>query len=139
MRYTPPTGTPAVAAAASSAASVRPDSFGALEVVNLFAYRTAYPRELKEAGWPVGPENDHHIASAAREASAACLAWGAEASRTRRPAEVLQLLRDVGVQPQYLRLTKTGHPEHPLYLPGELRLKPFTIQAIDDAMHGSAV
>ena len=110
--------------------------FAGLEVVNLFAYSTAYPRELKAAGYPVGPENDRHITAAVREHGAVCCAWGTAGAETLRPAEVLNLIRSLGSVPQYLRLTRTGHPEHPLYLPGELRLKPLTIQAIADAMVG---
>ena len=108
--------------------------FGALEVVNLFAFRTVNPKVLKGAGYLVGPENDQHIADAVRDTSAVCVAWGTAGAETRRPAHVLNLLRDLGADPQYLRLTTTGHPEHPLYLPGDLRLKPLTLQAIDDAM-----
>lgn len=112
--------------------------FGAIEVVNLFAFRTAYPKELRAADYPVGPDNDTYILEALDEAKDVCLAWGTAGAETRRPAEVLQLLRGMGVQPKCLRITKSGHPEHPLYLPGELRLKPFTLQAIDDALHGGA-
>jgi hypothetical protein len=33
------------------------------------------------------------------------------------PGEVLELLRRMGVEPHCLRLTASGHPEHPLRLP----------------------
>lgn len=110
--------------------------FEALEVTNLFAFRTSSPKELKRVGYLVGPENDAHIAAAVADTQAVCLAWGSAGAETRRPAQVLQLLRGLGVAPQFLRITKSGHPEHPLYLPGELRMQPFTIQAVDDAMQG---
>lgn len=44
------------------------------------------------------------------------------------------MLRSLGVQPQCLRITSTGHPEHPLYLPAKLRLQAYTAQAITDAV-----
>lgn len=112
--------------------------FPALEVVNCFAYRTKDPRELRKAGYPVGPHNDHWICTMALASAAVCVAWGTAGAETKRPAEVLGHLRRLGKVPQYLRLTKTGHPEHPLYLPGDLRLKPLTLQAITDAMQGTA-
>jgi hypothetical protein len=60
--------------------------FGELEVVNLFAYRATDPKELRRAGYPVGPENDQHITDAVREAAAVCLAWGSNAAGLERPA-----------------------------------------------------
>mgnify|MGYP006186078817 CR=1 FL=1 len=39
------------------------------------------------------------------------------AARSGRPGEVLGLLRGMGVEPYCLRLTASGHPEHPLRLP----------------------
>jgi hypothetical protein len=45
------------------------------------------------------------------------LAWGAHAARLERPAKVLGLLRRMGAEPHCLRLTASGHPEHPLRLP----------------------
>lgn len=109
--------------------------FGSLEVVNLFAYRTPYPKDLKAAGYPVGPDNDKHITDAAQRAGAVCVAWGANAAGLSRPAKVLEILRDTGHHIQCLRITKSGHPEHPLFLPSSCKLGPFTAQSIRLAMH----
>jgi hypothetical protein len=38
---------------------------------------------------------------------------------------VLRLLLDLGVTPHCLRVTGTGHPEHPLRLPKSCELLPF--------------
>src|SRR4051812_37498054 len=43
--------------------------FGGLEVVNLFAFRTPYPRDLHRATDPVGEDNDNHIAAAIKRAT----------------------------------------------------------------------
>ena len=91
--------------------------YGALEVVNLYAYVATDPVDLRRAGYPVGRYNDRHIEAAARECERAVLAWGAHAARLSRPAEVLGLLRKLEVEPHCLRLTASGHPEHPLRLP----------------------
>lgn len=108
---------------------------GALEVVNLFAYRATDPRELRNAWYPVGPENDQHIVAAARECSLLCLAWGAHVAGLERPQIVLPMLRDLGVELCCLRITRSGYPQHPLMLPSSCRLMPFSIEAIQEAMH----
>jgi hypothetical protein len=51
--------------------------FGGLEIVNLFAFRTSYPRDLYQATDPVGASNDQHIIAAAKRATCIILAWGA--------------------------------------------------------------
>ena len=115
----------------------RAADFGGIEVVNLFAYRATKPAALRSAGWQVGPENDHHIAQAARGASGVCVAWGAHAGHpvaTARVQQVMPLLRGIRGEPLCLHITASGHPAHPLMLPSTCRLQPFTLQAIADAM-----
>ncbi len=108
--------------------------FGSLEVVNLYAYRATKPADLKAAGYPVGPTNDHHIADAVRDAGMVCVAWGANVAGLSRPGEVLTLLRDMGVHIKCLRITRSGYPQHPLMLPSDCTLQPFDIEAISEAM-----
>lgn len=101
------------------------EGFGELEVVNLYAYRATNPADLRRAGYPVGSENDEHIRAAVRDSAAVCLAWGANVRGLARPGEVLALLSEMGVRPQCLRVTRGGHPQHPLMLPSSCRLMPF--------------
>jgi hypothetical protein len=54
--------------------------FGGLEIVNLFALRAPYPRNLCQFTYPVGEENDQHISAAARRATCIVLTWGAHGS-----------------------------------------------------------
>jgi len=98
---------------------------GALEVVNLFAFRATDWRELERAADPVGPENDAHIENAARAASMVICAWGARPFAKARARKVFKLLLALHVQPLCLRHTLDGSPHHPLRLPACLRPQPF--------------
>jgi hypothetical protein len=109
-------------------------AFGGIDVVNLFAYRATKPEDLRRAGYQVGPGNDEHIADAVRAAGAVCLAWGSNVAGLERPQIVLPLIRAQGVEPQCLRITRSGYPQHPLMLPSSCRLMPFTAGAIQEAM-----
>lgn len=107
-------------------------AFGAIEVVNLFAYRATKPTDLKRAGFPVGPDNDEHIRAAAFRAGDICVAWGAVPEAERRVNEVLPLIRrTTGRQIHCLNITRSGYPQHPLMLASSYRLRPFTLDAIE--------
>ena len=97
--------------------------YGGIVIVNLFAYRATHPKDLKGAGWPIGPENDEHIARvAAAPGSTVVCAWGANARGMSRQGEVLQILRLWSAAPPIaLRLTTDGVPWHPLMLPYDCR------------------
>lgn len=93
---------------------------GAIEVVNLYAYRATDPKDLKAAGYPVGPSNDDHIRSVVNihgnDHNLIC-AWGANARGLSRPTDVKGMIHDIGKPMYSLRLTKDGVPSHPLMLP----------------------
>lgn len=85
--------------------------YGALAVVNLFAYRTPYPDQLALAGDPVGPENDRWVEHHVRAAALVVAAWG---GNERAPARAADLLpRIEGVPLHCLGTTKDGAPRHP--------------------------
>jgi hypothetical protein len=112
-------------------------SFDSLAVVNLFAYRATDPADLKRAGFPVGPDADHYIQSAVEGSDAICVAWGAVGDRgpaNDRVQKVMPMLAATGKPVQCLRITRSGFPAHPLYLPSAFRLQPFTLEAIQAAM-----
>lgn len=98
--------------------------FGSLAVTNLFAYRATQPADMKAAADPVGPDNDAFILKWARRAELVVCAWGTGGEHLGRGAEVLDMLRTAGIEPHCLRLTKGGHPEHPLYIPAATRAVP---------------
>jgi hypothetical protein len=107
--------------------------FGGIEVVNLFAYRATDLADLRRAGWPVGDENDAHIAAAAVRAGAVCVAWGAVKEADDRVQVVMPIIRGAGHAPQCLHVTRSGYPGHPLYLASAKRLTPLDA-AIEAAM-----
>lgn len=100
--------------------------FGQIEIVNLFALRTTDPAKLREHHDPIGPENDEQIVAAAHICDTTICAWGTNGTYQGRDKVVLTLLRDNGIKPHALRLSKRGHPAHPLYLPGSLTPIPLT-------------
>jgi hypothetical protein len=101
------------------------EGFGGLEIVNLYAYRATNPVDLRRAGYPVGPENDKHIAAAVRDCKWVVVAWGVQAGDSVRPNAVLDILRQLQKATYCLRTTLAGYPEHPLRLPATCRLNIF--------------
>jgi hypothetical protein len=94
--------------------------YGGLVMANVFAFRTTYPASLVAAARArvdvFGPENESHLRSLAESSDLVIAAWGAHAARW----PVARVVEVVGPDIHYLRLTKSGHPEHPLYLPSDL-------------------
>lgn len=104
--------------------------YPALDIVNVFAYRTKSPKVLLDAQRRgvdiVGPENDAHIARAVAEATLVVAAWGSEPIVKSRLASLkahLAKAREVVA----LMTTNTGMPYHPLYVPYSTQPKPFTL------------
>lgn len=98
--------------------------YGALEVVNLFAYRATKPTDMAKATDPVGPDNDAHIAAACRESLEVIVAWGAHPAWHRR----WEALNTAGVLSPLLSCLGTsqaGAPLHPLYLPKTSEREPW--------------
>lgn len=89
--------------------------FGALEVVNLYAYRATRPAELFAADDPVGPRNNRFVRAAARSAALVVAAWGVYGRRHGRDAAVLATLRRIGPV-HCLGMTLGGQPRHPLFV-----------------------
>lgn len=95
--------------------------FGQLEVVNLFGWRATDPKELTLAIDPIGTENDTTLIASAKVCNMTICAWGVNGGYKQRDKTVIKLLRDNGIKPYALRLSKHGHPSHPLYLPASLQ------------------
>lgn len=91
--------------------------FGGLLMANIFAWRDTDPRGMKAAEDPVGPGNDHALRGAYKLSALVVAAWGAHGEHMGRGHAVRAMLPRL----HYLRLTKGGHPGHPLYLPASLR------------------
>jgi hypothetical protein len=99
--------------------------FAGFYVVNLYAYRATKPADLKRAGYLVGPENDAHFQRLMKQCQDVCVGWGANAAGLERPRVVLKMLRDAGIKPKALAVTRGGHPQHPLMLHSDARLQEF--------------
>ncbi|MCL2449251.1 MAG: DUF1643 domain-containing protein [Polyangiaceae bacterium] len=95
--------------------------FGRLDVCNLFALRTPDPRDLRRHPNPIGPANDRHLRAAAERADLVVAAWGTAGGWLGRAGAVRSILEPKA--PVVLRLTRDGHPAHPLYLPQ--KVEPF--------------
>ena len=93
--------------------------FGALEVTNVFALRSSDPKALYTEPDPVGVGNDEALVAAAKAADLVIAAWGVHAVLHAREEHVRQLFAEAGIDLSYLRLTKDGHPGHPLYVPAD--------------------
>ncbi len=105
-------------------AFARHRGFGALEVVNLFACKATYPRDLLKVANPVGEENDRFLTQALSRSSCIVAAWGIKGTLMDRDKQILQLLEHR--QHVYcLGMTRGGHPRHPLYVKGDTGLAAF--------------
>lgn len=125
---------PSTADAAADDPTVRPGAGFArrwgcagLVVVNLFALRATRPADLRSARDPVGAENRCYVKAAVRRAEGGYVvcAWGDHGAWRGQDATVLEWLREWGVEPRCLGLTRSGRPRHPLYVPYEAELVGF--------------
>lgn len=91
--------------------------YGGVVLVNLFALTATDPRVMKAHPHPVGPDNDAAILDAASRSPLIVAGWGNHGTHRGRAAEVAALLGHHGHDLHALRVTKSGQPQHPLYLP----------------------
>ncbi len=89
--------------------------YTSLYLVNLYAYISTDPTELRANLCAVGPDNDWHISNLLPRATEVIVAWGGNKMVTAggRHLEVLRLIREHH-SPRCLGLTKHNHPLHPL-------------------------
>ena len=94
-------------------------------IVNLFAYRHTDPNQLQSAADPVGPANDDVLRVLTAGAPRTVAAWGSHGSLHGRSRAVAPLLD----HPHCLGTTRHGEPRHPLYVPADTPLVPWTAPA----------
>ena len=94
-------------------------NFQRFVMLNLFAYRSTDPKNLRFVGDPIGPDNDAWILQEASAATMVVAAWGTNGQYRQRDEEVLDLLQ--GIPLYKLALTQYGFPHHPLYLKDDIR------------------
>lgn len=99
--------------------------YAGLEVFNLFAFRSPDPYDLRRVADPIGPDNDGLLEEVAMCRGWAVAAWGGHRFALERAAAVVRLFAKLRSPLKAIRVTKRGHPEHPLYLPGGLVPVPY--------------
>lgn len=102
--------------------------YAGVDVVNLYAHAARYPRDLRAAGFPVGPLNDDWIVSTTvathRGGGHVVCAWGHHASGFARADEVVRTIRSFGITLLVLERCACGTPAHPLLLRYSCQLQP---------------
>ena len=96
--------------------------YGGFMMVNLFAYRTTLPSNLKKVKYPVGKDNDKYIVTLSKKADINVAAWGNNGNLYSRDKQVLILVPSL----MCLKINKSGQPAHPLYLKKDLKLINYT-------------
>lgn len=92
--------------------------FGRFDMLNAFAFVSPYPKEMRAAADPVGPENDYWLRRITGQVDFVVVAWGEEGTYRHRDQDVLALLERVRLH--HLGLTIKGHPRHPSRLPRDV-------------------
>jgi hypothetical protein len=109
--------------------------YDGLWMANLYGLRSPKPRALRLVDDPIGPTTDHWLAHMRERSDLVVACWGADPMAT--PERVAAVRAIVGDELHAIRVTKTRRPEHPLYLPGELRPIPYHQEdvAMSDTNH----
>lgn len=119
----------------------RRDGFGAIDMLNLFAWRSTSPDVLNQLGDDaIGPDNDEHIVRVATQlhVGAVVAAWGSHPAARQRGVAVAELLLRHGIALRCWGTTRSGAPRHPLYLSAAAPLLPWRpeVDAIEGAEGG---
>lgn len=106
--------------------------FGGIYMLNLYAFRATYPKDMVAAADPVGPDNDLYLAEYREQAAFAVAAWGSLESRyrprVRWQSRIASVLNTVGLV-QCLGLTQDRSPRHPSRLAYAVSLVDFCLAA----------
>ena len=109
--------------------------YGGVLMLNLYAWRSTDPKELKKAVNPVGRENNTYIRMYHESAGRTIACWGANVFGGRdldvcdlpRPPYPLAKTQTIGDDLWCFGTTKDGHPRHPLYLPAQTTISKFRV------------
>lgn len=92
--------------------------YSGVQMLNLFALVTPYPKDLKQHPDPVGKNDQFLLDSVNTEV---IFAWGSFSEATDRSKEVVKMFPNA----MCLGYNKDGTPKHPLYVPGNTKPIPF--------------
>jgi hypothetical protein len=88
--------------------------FGSVEVVNLFAFRSPNPRDLKNQDKDlIGPQNDYYIKEALINSKVSIAAWGFNKKSKKRGIAIFDLVSKMGIKLYRLDVTRGNFPCHP--------------------------
>ena len=87
--------------------------FSGVTVINLFAWRSQNPRELRKVEDPVGPRNNYWLKKLSHGTEPVVAAWGNGGGFRGRNQFALATV----AQLYCFGKTGQGHPRHPLYAP----------------------
>jgi hypothetical protein len=99
--------------------------YGAVVIINLFAFRATQPRDMLAASDPVGPHNDATtlatLRAAVEDGSPVVAAWGTDGKHRGRAAKARAMAKQLDCQLFVFQFNMDGSPGHPLYIPHEVR------------------
>jgi hypothetical protein len=110
--------------------------FGGLELTNVYAYRTPSPKvlraEMQKGVDVVGLSNLQYVTRSFQRCARVMVAWGAAPwAQEQARATLDRVFATAGRLDLYAyRLTKSGAPEHPLYLPSDVAPVPYRRAAV---------
>jgi hypothetical protein len=91
--------------------------YGGVYMMNLFAYVTAYPLELKKCKDPIA-DNDKYLKEIASKCEKIVFAWGSFKEAIERSYKIYEMFPVASE----LGSNKDGSPKHPLYVKGDVQL-----------------
>ena len=88
---------------------------------NIFAYRATDPKDMQAQTDPIGILNDQYLDKIVLQSDKVICGWGTTQHKyfSERGHDVLNVVR-MSTDPYALKITKDGHPSHPLYLKKDL-------------------
>ncbi len=97
----------------------RQNGYGGLQVLNIFSYRSTDPQNLKKVFDPVGQYNDFFIRLILKQNASfnnIVCGWGTHGIINNRERRIFDLFKKENLEPKAFKWTKSGHPQHPLYI-----------------------
>ena len=99
--------------------------YGEMCMTNLFAFRATDPSVMKAAPDPVGPDNMLWLERVCKDAALIVAAWGVYGDFNFQARIFLKAAIDWDLRMHCLKFTKSGHPQHPLYVAADIVPVPF--------------
>ena len=99
--------------------------YSGLVMLNIFDLVSTDPKGLRQVDDPVSEENEGAFHEMLPKCDLVVCAWGTHGGYLNQGRVALEWIEATAHVPHVLRLTKHGHPSHPLYLPKNLAPQPW--------------